>query len=85
MVHVKSGNNGWCPFCTHHMMFHGLSKLDSPNERINCLFDEYVGEKLLSNVRKNGDMNRVIIGMIWFVGWEEYLHDRIVVVDDEPL
>jgi len=83
-LYLKSGNSGWCPFCTQHMMFYGLTKMDTSCEVINDLYDEYVCDKLWYNFKKNGDTDGVRIEMSWFMDWEEYLHDRIDVVDDEP-
>ena len=65
------------------MVFSGVEKMNTPSKEMNDLYDEFVGYKLRSRMSNTGCLDECFVGMNWFAEWKEFLHDRIVVVDDE--
>ena len=50
---------------------------------MNDLFDEFVGYKMRQLLREEGVLSGVHLNEHWFHEWDNYVHDKIFVVDDE--
>ena len=58
ITYIKS-NSGWCPYCTQHLMYFGLSKTGIQNDDMDDLFDAFVGDEMRTRINQTNAVIRV--------------------------
>jgi len=57
--HYIKENPGWCPYCTRHLMFHGVGKGDFENENCGDVFEEFIGEQMRAIIKQTNVVQRL--------------------------
>ena len=57
--HYIKENPGWCPYCTRHLMFHGVGKGDFENENCGDVFEEFIGEQMRASIKQTNAVQRL--------------------------
>ena len=57
--HYIKENPGWCPYCTRHLMFHGVGKGDFENENCGDVFEEFIGEQMRASIKQTNVVQRL--------------------------
>ena len=50
-IYIKE-NPGWCPYCTRHLMYFGLSQSSLKSEGMKTLFNVFVGEQMRNSIKQ---------------------------------
>ena len=58
ITYIKN-NSGWCPYCTQHLMYFGLSKTGTQNDDMDAVFDAFVGDEMRTRINQTNAVTSV--------------------------